>query len=161
MAADHRPGRRCEAGIDRLTLLDVRARERYRGEVEPVDPLPGHIPGAISAPDAANVGPDGLLRAPDELATRFETLGAASGEVVVSCGSGVTACHTALAMRVGGLADPILYAGRYSDWVNGRAAGGHWQRARRRRSRDKDALWPRRGCLRCRCLGIAPDPGMP
>ena len=103
--------------VGQLTLLDVRAGERYRGEVEPVDPKPGHIPGAISAPSAANVGADGLLRPPDELAARFLDLGAADGDVVVSCGSGVTACHTALAMRIAGLPDPILYAGSYSDWV--------------------------------------------
>ena len=100
-----------------LTLLDVRAGERYRGDVEPVDPRPGHIPGAVSAPSAANVGADGLLRAPDELAARFVDLGASDGDVVVSCGSGVTACHTALAMRIAGLPDPILYVGSYSDWV--------------------------------------------
>ena len=110
-------GTSCGTGLDELTLLDVRAGERYRGEVEPVDPKPGHIPGAISAPSAANVGADGLLRPPDELAARFVDLGAADGEVVVSCGSGVTACHTALAMRVAGLPDPLLYAGSYSDWV--------------------------------------------
>lgn len=104
-------------GLDEVTLLDVRAGERYRGEVEPVDPRPGHIPGAISAPDIANVGPDGRLREAEELRARFEGLGATVGDVVVSCGSGVTACHTALAMRVAGLADPILYAGSYSDWV--------------------------------------------
>ena len=103
--------------MEELTLLDVRAGERYRGEVEPVDPKPGHIPGAISAPSTANVGADGLLRPPDELAARFVDLGAADGDVVVSCGSGVTACHTALAMRIAGLPDPILYAGSYSDWV--------------------------------------------
>ncbi len=103
--------------MDELTLLDVRAAERYRGEVEPVDPLPGHIPGAVSAPSTANAGPDGTFRAADELAARFITLGAAAGDVVVSCGSGVTACHTALAMRIAGLRDPILYAGSYSDWV--------------------------------------------
>jgi thiosulfate/3-mercaptopyruvate sulfurtransferase len=102
--------------MDGLTLLDVRAGERYRGEVEPVDPKPGHIPGAVSAPSAANMGPDGLLRPTDELAARFASLGADSGDVVVSCGSGVTACHTALAMRRAGLRDPILYAGSYSDW---------------------------------------------
>jgi thiosulfate/3-mercaptopyruvate sulfurtransferase len=103
--------------IGELTLLDVRASERYRGEVEPVDPQPGHIPGAISAPSATNVGADGLLRAADELSARFGDLGAADGDVVVSCGSGVTACHTALAMRIAGLPDPILYIGSYSDWV--------------------------------------------
>lgn len=102
--------------IDELVLLDVRAGERYRGEVEPVDPVPGHIPGALSAPSAANTGPDGLLRSPAELAARFASLGADGDGVVVSCGSGVTACHTALALRRAGLPDPILYAGSYSDW---------------------------------------------
>ena len=106
-----------QARLGELTLLDVRAGERYRGEVEPVDPRPGHIPGAVSAPSAANLGPDGLLQAPDALAARYGSLGAVGGEVVVSCGSGVTACHTALAMRVAGLPDPVLYAGSYSDWV--------------------------------------------
>ena len=104
--------------MDELTLLDVRAAERYRGEVEPVDPVPGHIPGAISAPSTGNIGPDGTFLPADELEARFESLGAATGEVVVSCGSGVNACHTALAMRVVGLPDPVLYAGSYSDWVN-------------------------------------------
>jgi thiosulfate/3-mercaptopyruvate sulfurtransferase len=101
-----------------VTLLDVRAGERYRGEVEPVDPVPGHIPTAISAPTGANVDADGLLRPSQELARRFASLGADAGTVVVSCGSGVTACHTALAMRAAGLDDPLLYAGSYSDWVN-------------------------------------------
>ncbi len=101
-----------------LTLLDVRAGERYRGEVEPVDPLPGHIPGAISVPSTGNVHADGTFRPPDQLADRLGSLGTAGSEVVVSCGSGVTACHTALAMRISGLPDPILYAGSYSDWVN-------------------------------------------
>jgi thiosulfate/3-mercaptopyruvate sulfurtransferase len=100
-----------------VTLLDVRAGERYRGEVEPVDPAPGHIPTARSAPSGGNAGPDGLLLSPDALTERFAGLGADSGTVVVSCGSGVTACHTALAMRVAGLDDPVLYAGSYSDWV--------------------------------------------
>jgi thiosulfate/3-mercaptopyruvate sulfurtransferase len=100
-----------------VTLLDVRAAERYRGEVEPVDPAPGHIPTALNAPATANLGPDGLLRPPDALARSFAGLGVGSGEVVVSCGSGVTACQAALAMRVAGLDDPILYPGSYSDWI--------------------------------------------
>jgi thiosulfate/3-mercaptopyruvate sulfurtransferase len=100
-----------------VALLDVRAGERYRGEVEPVDPVPGHIPTARNAPAGANTSPDGRLRSPEELRERFATL---TGDLpaVVSCGSGVTACQTALAMRVAGLADPVLYAGSYSDWVN-------------------------------------------
>lgn len=101
-----------------LTLLDVRAAERYRGEVEPVDPIPGHIPTAVNAPASASLGAAGRLLHRDALAERFASLRAASGTVVVSCGSGVTACHTALAMRVAGLDDPLLYPGSYSDWVN-------------------------------------------
>ncbi len=104
--------------LGRVALLDVRAGARYRGEIEPVDPLPGHIPTAISAPSTENVGEDALLRPAAVLASRFEALGAGGPDVVVSCGSGVTACHTALAMRVAGLPDPVLYAGSYSDWVN-------------------------------------------
>jgi thiosulfate/3-mercaptopyruvate sulfurtransferase len=99
-----------------VTLLDARAGERYRGEVEPVDPLPGHIPTAISAPALANVGPDGRLLSPAALMDRYRALGAGDEPAVTSCGSGVTACLNALAMRVAGLPDPILYAGSYSDW---------------------------------------------
>ncbi|MET0772372.1 MAG: rhodanese-like domain-containing protein [Candidatus Limnocylindrales bacterium] len=99
-----------------LALLDVRAGERYRGEVEPVDPVPGHIPTARSAPAGGNTAADGRLLSPDALHERYASL-AGDLTVVVSCGSGVTACQAALAMRVAGLADPILYAGSYSDWT--------------------------------------------
>jgi thiosulfate/3-mercaptopyruvate sulfurtransferase len=97
-----------------IALIDARATERYRGDLEPVDPLPGHIPGALSLPTAGNLGPDGRFLDPEVLRARFDTLGP---EVVTSCGSGVTACHNALAMRVAGLPDPILYPGSYSDWA--------------------------------------------
>ncbi|MBX3031987.1 MAG: sulfurtransferase [Chloroflexi bacterium] len=103
--------------LGEVLLLDARAGARYRGEVEPVDPRPGHIPTARSLPATAHVGEDGLLSSPIELAAGFETLGAGAQDVVVSCGSGVTACRTALAMRVAGLPDPLLYPGSYSDWV--------------------------------------------
>jgi thiosulfate/3-mercaptopyruvate sulfurtransferase len=79
-----------------------------------VDPLPGHIPGAISRPTAGNLGPDGRFLDPEVLRARFDGLGSS---VTSSCGSGVTACHNALAMRVAGLPDPVLYAGSYSDWA--------------------------------------------
>jgi thiosulfate/3-mercaptopyruvate sulfurtransferase len=108
------------AGLGSFVLLDARAPARYLGEVEPVDRVPGHIPTARNAPTAGNLGPDGRLLDADALAARFETLGAgesADGPVVTSCGSGVTACFTSLAMRVAGLPDPILYAGSYSDWT--------------------------------------------
>jgi thiosulfate/3-mercaptopyruvate sulfurtransferase len=100
-----------------LPVLDVRAGERYRGEVEPVDRVPGHIPTALSAPTTANLGPDGRFLPPAEIAQRYQGLGVVDGNVVAACGSGVNAAHTALAMRVAGLPDPILYAGSYSDWT--------------------------------------------
>jgi thiosulfate/3-mercaptopyruvate sulfurtransferase len=103
-----------------VVLLDARAAERYRGEIEPVDPVAGHIPTAISAPYAANLGTDGTFLPVADLRARFAELGAAASdepeEVVVSCGSGTSALHHSLAMRLAGLPDPILYVGSYSDW---------------------------------------------
>jgi thiosulfate/3-mercaptopyruvate sulfurtransferase len=100
-----------------LTLLDARAAPRYRGEVEPVDPVAGHIPTALSAPYEANLGADGRFLPREELRRRFEGLaGNEDVDVVTSCGSGTSAAHHALAMRVAGLPDPILYVGSYSDW---------------------------------------------
>ena len=102
------------ARLGSVSLIDVRAPERYRGEVEPVDAIPGHIPTAVSRPTAGNLGPDGRFLAPEVLRARFEAL---ADEVVSYCGSGVNACHNALAMRVAGLPDPLLYPGSYSDWA--------------------------------------------
>jgi thiosulfate/3-mercaptopyruvate sulfurtransferase len=100
-----------------VALLDARAPERYRGEVEPIDPLAGHIPTAISAPTATFLGPDGRFLSAITLAGRFAALGAAGDRpVVVACGSGVNACQLALAARAAGLPDPLLYPGSYSDW---------------------------------------------
>ncbi len=111
-----------------VLLLDARGAPRYRGEIEPIDPKPGHIPTAIHAPTDGNLGADGRFRSPDELAARFEELRAGArtagmpiaahpdAPVVTSCGSGVSACHNALAMRIADLPDPILYPGSYSDW---------------------------------------------
>ena len=107
------------AGLRSLRLLDARAGARYRGETEPIDAYPGHIPTAISAPTDANLGGDGRFLAGDELAARYRALGAdgSAGQVVVSCGSGVSATHDALALRIAGLPDPLLYPGSYSDWT--------------------------------------------
>jgi thiosulfate/3-mercaptopyruvate sulfurtransferase len=102
------------ARLGGVALVDVRAHERYRGDLEPVDRVPGHIPTAVNLPLAGNLEPDGRFLAAAALRARFEPLG---GEVVVSCGSGVNACHSALAMRVAGLPDPLLYEGSYSDWT--------------------------------------------
>ncbi|MER8186259.1 sulfurtransferase [Kitasatospora sp. NPDC094015] len=97
-------------------LLDARAAERYRGEVEPVDPRAGHIPGAVSAPTTDNLGTDGRFRPAAELAARFGALGAAGGPVGVYCGSGVTAAHELLALEVAGLPGGALYPGSWSEW---------------------------------------------
>ncbi|GIH90500.1 sulfurtransferase [Planobispora siamensis] len=98
-------------------LLDARAAERYRGEVEPIDPVAGHIPGAVSAPTGANVDPSGRFHLPDFLRERFNTLGAVPGiEVGAYCGSGVTAAHQVLALEVAGI-PAALYVGSWSHWV--------------------------------------------
>jgi thiosulfate/3-mercaptopyruvate sulfurtransferase len=99
-------------------LLDARAGERYRGEQEPIDPVAGHIPGAVSAPTAGNVNPDGTFRSPAELAARFAALGAGTraGSVGAYCGSGVTAAHEVLALAVAGL-PAALYVGSWSNWI--------------------------------------------
>lgn len=97
-------------------LLDARSPERYRGEEEPVDPRPGHIPGAINAPWQDNLDDDGHFRAAAELRRRYESLGANRRPVIVSCGSGVTSCHLALALEVAGLPRARLYPGSFSDW---------------------------------------------
>jgi thiosulfate/3-mercaptopyruvate sulfurtransferase len=102
-----------------VVLLDARAAPRYRGETEPIDPVAGHIPTARNAPVDGNLQePNGPFRLAADLADRFRGLGAdgSEGPVVTSCGSGVSALHHALALRVAGLPDPILYVGSYSDW---------------------------------------------
>lgn len=115
----------------RAVVLDARAPERYRGEVEPYDPRPGHIPGARSAPWEGNLDPiTGRFLPPEGLRRRYEALvGSGGGEVVVYCGSGVTACHDVLALRLAGLARARLYVGSWSEWSRdpGRPAvtGGH------------------------------------
>lgn len=109
------------AGAARLArsglLLDARAPERYRGETEPVDPVGGHIPGAVSAPTAENTGADGLLLPAAALAARFAALGAdTAGGTGVYCGSGVSAAHQILALTVAGF-DAALYPGSWSAWT--------------------------------------------
>jgi thiosulfate/3-mercaptopyruvate sulfurtransferase len=99
-------------------LLDARAGERYRGEVEPVDPRAGHIPGAVSAPTADNLDDDGAFLPADRLRERFRALGAAAGApVAVYCGSGVTAAHEVAALASIGV-EASLYPGSWSQWSN-------------------------------------------
>jgi thiosulfate/3-mercaptopyruvate sulfurtransferase len=98
-------------------LLDARATERYLGRTEPVDPVAGHIPGAVSAPTTANTGDDGLFHAPGELRDRFAALGAGPPRpVAVYCGSGVTAAHQVLALEAAGFT-AALYPGSWSHWI--------------------------------------------
>ena len=97
-------------------LLDARAGERYRGEVEPVDPRAGHVPGALSAPTKENLAPDGTFRPAAELAGRFAALGVDRDTTVgVYCGSGVTAAHEVAALAVAGI-DAALWPGSWSQW---------------------------------------------
>ena len=98
-------------------LLDARTGERYRGQSEPIDPVAGHIPGAVSAPTVENVKPDGTFRPAADLAARFAALGAADGAAVGAyCGSGVTAAHEVLALGLAGI-PAALYAGSWSEWI--------------------------------------------
>lgn len=97
-------------------LLDARTDARYRGE-SPVDPVRGHIPGAVGAPTFDNVAVDGTWHPPTYLRSRFAILGAEDGPVGAYCGSGVTAAHTALAMTVAGLPTPAVYVGSWSEWI--------------------------------------------
>jgi len=101
----------------RGALLDARAPERYRGEVEPVDPVAGHIPGAVSMPTSDNVDQDGRFLSADQLRERFTNAGV-SGDVEVAayCGSGVTACHEILALNVAGF-EAALYPQSWSGWI--------------------------------------------
>jgi thiosulfate/3-mercaptopyruvate sulfurtransferase len=99
-------------------LIDARAPERFRGEVEPYDPVRGRIPGARNHPTAASLGAEGRFLPAEELRDRFQAiLGSRTPEEVVSyCGSGVTACHNLLAMDVAGLRGARLYPGSWSEW---------------------------------------------
>ncbi len=98
-------------------VVDVRASERYRGESESIDPVAGHIPGAINVPLTENLDEHGRFRDPAALRALFEArLGVGPERVIVSCGSGVTACHTLLALERAGLVGAALYVGSWSEW---------------------------------------------
>ena len=99
-------------------LLDVRSAERWRGESEPFDPLAGHIPGSVNLTWNDNLAPDGRFKSPEALRTQYEALleGTPSDRLTVHCGSGVTACHTLLALDVAGLPGAALYVGSWSEW---------------------------------------------
>jgi len=103
----------------RLVLIDARAPERYRGELEPIDPVAGHIPGALNRFHQENLKPDGTFKPARQLKREFRALlGETPPEkVVFYCGSGVTSCHHLLAMEIAGLSGARLYAGSWSEWI--------------------------------------------
>jgi thiosulfate/3-mercaptopyruvate sulfurtransferase len=107
-------------------VLDVRSRERWRGETEPFDPVPGRIPGTVNLPFTENLGPDGRWKPPAALRAQYLALlaGTPPERLAVHCGSGVTACHTLLALELAGLPGASLYVGSYSEWCrSGRPLG--------------------------------------
>jgi thiosulfate/3-mercaptopyruvate sulfurtransferase len=106
-------------GAPGQTLIDARAAPRFRGEVEPLDPVAGHIPGALNRPASENFNADGRFKPAAQLQTEFQQLlqGRDAGTVVHHCGSGVSAVPNLLAMEVAGLGPTALYAGSWSEWI--------------------------------------------
>ena len=104
------------AGLGRLALVDARAPERFRGDVEPLDPVAGHIPGARLRFFKDNLGADGCFKPAAQLRAEFEAMALPPDAVVHQCGSGVTACHNLLAMEHAGLPGSRLYPGSWSEW---------------------------------------------
>ncbi|RYH17807.1 MAG: sulfurtransferase, partial [Alcaligenaceae bacterium] len=100
--------------------IDARGAPRYRGEVEPIDPVAGHIPGALNRPFTQNMGADGKFKSAEELRSEFDALlgGRDPSTVVHHCGSGVSAVPNVLAMEIAGFGRAGLYAGSWSDWVS-------------------------------------------
>jgi thiosulfate/3-mercaptopyruvate sulfurtransferase len=100
-------------------VVDSRAADRYRGENETMDPVGGHIPGALSGPFADNLGADGRFKSPEALRSRFEALlgDTPAEQTVFYCGSGVSAAHNILALAHAGLGDARLYPGSWSEWI--------------------------------------------
>ncbi len=109
-----------QLGRPTQTLVDARAAARFKGEVEPLDPVAGHIPGALNRPSTQNFGPDGKFKPAAQLKAEFETLlsGRDPATVVHHCGSGVSAVPNLIAMEVAGLGSSGLYAGSWSEWCS-------------------------------------------
>lgn len=104
---------------NRYAIFDSRSRERYEGKMEPIDPIAGHIPGAVSAPYIENCGEDGLFLKPEALRDRFEKCldGLPTEKAIYYCGSGVTGAHNVLALAHAGMGLARLYAGSWSEWI--------------------------------------------
>lgn len=100
-------------------LLDARAPERFAGSVEPIDPVAGHVPGAVNHPLTTNLTTDGRFLPPQELHARYTAsqAGVSDAQTIAMCGSGVTACHLLLAMEIAGKPGARLYAGSWSEWI--------------------------------------------
>lgn len=107
-----------EKKLKRAALLDARAPARYRGEQEPIDPVAGRIPGAKNRFNNDNLAPEGIFKKPELLRSEFEKIlsGRNPSEVINYCGSGVAACHNALAMEIAGLIGSRVYIGSWSEW---------------------------------------------
>jgi thiosulfate/3-mercaptopyruvate sulfurtransferase len=124
-SARSRPGMLCNAaGVAEALargelLVDVRGAERFRGDVEPLDAVAGHVPGAANLPFTENLGADGRFLSPAALARRWrERVGAEAGrDIICMCGSGVTACQGLLALETAGITGGRLYAGSWSEWI--------------------------------------------
>lgn len=101
-------------------VVDARAPERYRGEVEPLDPVAGHIPGAVNRPVQANLRPDGRFKPAEVLRQEWSGIlaGVAPQSTIHQCGSGVSACHNLLALEFAGLPGAVLYPGSWSEWCS-------------------------------------------
>ena len=109
-----------QVGHPDLTLIDARGAARYRGEMEPIDPVAGHIPGALNRPFTENLNAEGFFKSPEVLRAEFEKLlaGRSASTVVHHCGSGVSTVPNILAMELAGLGVTRLYAGSWSEWCN-------------------------------------------
>ena len=107
-----------EKKLKRAALLDARAPARYRGELEPIDPVAGRIPGAKNRFSNDNLSADGVFKGPDALRAEFQAVlaGREPAEVIQYCGSGVAACHNALAMEIAGMPGSRVYIGSWSEW---------------------------------------------
>ena len=99
-------------------IVDSREYKRYTGELEPIDPIAGHIPGAVCIPYLDNTFENGVWKSPDVLRSKFEAIQSAMTSPVFYCGSGVTACHNILAYKIATGLDARLYPGSWSEWIN-------------------------------------------
>ncbi len=110
---------RAALGVAAIRLLDVRTEERFQGQAEPIDPVAGHIPGALNVPFAGNLTADNRFQTAEHLAHRYAPFvqGRESGQIVCMCGSGVTACHGIFALALAGFPGVALYPGSWSEWI--------------------------------------------